>query len=70
MTITCFVRYQIDPFQREAFEQYARKLEGIIPRCGGHRLGYFLPYEGTNNVAWGLVSIRPKSITMQLFRTT
>src|SRR5258707_15386708 len=28
----------------------------IIPRCGGRLVGYFLPYEGTNNVAWGLIS--------------
>jgi hypothetical protein len=31
-------------------------LGGIIPRCGGHLVGYFLPYEGTNDVAWGLIS--------------
>ena len=24
MSITCFIRYQIDPFQREAFAEYAR----------------------------------------------
>ena len=24
MTISCFIRYEIDPFQREAFEQYAQ----------------------------------------------
>ena len=23
MTITCFIRYQIDPFQRDAFKGYA-----------------------------------------------
>ncbi len=56
MTITCFIRYQIDPFQREAFEEYARRWGRIIPRCGGDLVGYFLPHEGTNDVAWGLVS--------------
>lgn len=56
MTITCFIRYEIDPFQREAFEAYARRWLSIIPRCGGHLVGYFLPHEGTNHVAWGLVS--------------
>ena len=55
MAITCFIRYQIDPFQREAFREYARHWLAIIPRCGGDLLGYFLPYEGTNDVAWGLV---------------
>jgi hypothetical protein len=56
MTITCFIRYQIDPFQREAFQQYAETWGRIIPRCGGHLVGYFLPYEGTNDVAWGLIA--------------
>jgi NIPSNAP protein len=27
----------------------------IIPRCGGDLVGYFLPHEGTNDVAWGLI---------------
>ena len=56
MTITCFIRYQIDPFQREAFKKYAENWGRIIPRCGGHLVGYFLPYEGTNDVAWGLIA--------------
>jgi hypothetical protein len=53
--IACFIRYQIDPFQREAFRQYADNWSRIIPRCGGNLLGYFLPHEGTNDVAWGLI---------------
>jgi hypothetical protein len=56
MTITCIIRYEIDPFQRDAFHEYAVRWGQIIPRCGGHLLGYFLPHEGTNNVAWGLIS--------------
>jgi hypothetical protein len=56
MTITCVIRYQIDPFQREAFAQYAANWGKVIPRCGGHLIGYFLPYEGTNDVAWGLIA--------------
>ncbi len=56
MTITCFIRYEIDPFQREAFKEYAENWGRIIPRCGGHLVGYFLPYEGTNNIAWGLIA--------------
>jgi hypothetical protein len=55
MTTTCFIRYEIDPHQREAFKEYAENWGRIIPRCGGHLVGYFLPYEGTNNVAWGLI---------------
>lgn len=56
MTITCFIRYEIDPFQREAFKAYAERWGRIIPRCGGHLVGYFLPHEGTNDVAWGLIA--------------
>jgi len=56
MRITCFIRYQIDPFQKDAFKKYAEHCGRIIPRCGGHLLGYFLPYEGTNDVAWGLIA--------------
>jgi hypothetical protein len=56
MTIACFIRYKIDPFQRAAFKTYAENWGRIIPRCGGHLLGYFLPYEGTNDIAWGLIS--------------
>jgi hypothetical protein len=55
VTVVCFIRYQIDPFQRDAFAQYAANWGRIIPRCGGHLIGYFLPYEGTNDVAWGLI---------------
>lgn len=55
MAITCFIRYQIDPFQREAFRAYAERWGRIIPRCGGRLLGYFLPHEGTNDIAWGLI---------------
>jgi len=56
MKITCVIRYQIDPFQREGFQKYAENWGRIIPRCGGHLVGYFLPYEGTNDVAWGLIA--------------
>jgi hypothetical protein len=56
MTITCFIRYRIDPFQRDAFAAYAAAWADIIPRCGGHLVGYFLPLEGTNDVAWGLIA--------------
>jgi hypothetical protein len=56
MTMTCVIRYEIDPFQRDAFKAYAENWGRIIPRCGGHLVGYFLPHEGTNDVAWGLIA--------------
>lgn len=55
MQITCVIRYEIDPFQRAAFKEYAENWGRIIPRCGGQLLGYFLPHEGSNYVAWGLI---------------
>ncbi len=55
MALTCFIRYQIDPFQRDAFRRYAEAWGRIIPRCGGELIGYFLPHEGSNDVAWGLI---------------
>ena len=54
--ITCIIRYQIDPFQRNEFQTYAENWGRIIPRCGGHLIGYFMPHEGTNDVAWGLIA--------------
>jgi hypothetical protein len=54
--IVCVIRYQIDPFQREAFKAYADRWGTVIPRCGGHLIGYFLPHEGTNDVGWGLIA--------------
>ena len=56
MSLTCFIRYEIDPFRRALFREYAEAWGRIIPRCGGHLIGYFLPSEGTNYEAWGLIS--------------
>jgi|SRR5215471_10432715 len=56
MAITCFIRYEIDPLQREAFAEYAARWGRIIPHCGGDLVGYFLPHEGTSHVAWGLIA--------------
>jgi len=56
MKVTCFIRYRIDPFQRESFRAYAERWLKIIPRCGGELVGYWLPHEGTNDVAWGVIA--------------
>lgn len=55
MNVVCHIRYEIDPFQRTAFEDYARNWLTIIPACGGALIGYFLPLEGTNDVAHALI---------------
>jgi hypothetical protein len=54
--VTVFIRYQIDPFKAEAFEAYAKLWLSIIPACGGKLEGYWMPHEGTNNIAFGLIS--------------
>jgi len=56
MTITVFIRYQLDPFKRAQFEDYARRWLEIIPKHGGKVVGYWMPHEGTNNIAFGLIS--------------
>jgi hypothetical protein len=55
MAITCCIRYTIDPFKAAEFEEYARRWLDIIPACGGDLIGYFMPREGTNNIALGLI---------------
>jgi hypothetical protein len=56
MTVTVFIRYQLDPFKRALFEQYSKNWLTIIPKCGGDLLGYWMPHEGTNNIAFALIS--------------
>ncbi|HWL69907.1 MAG TPA: NIPSNAP family protein [Geminicoccus sp.] len=56
MSVTCCIRYRIDPFQKEAFEAYARTWLDVIPACGGDLLGYFMPHEGSNDTALALIS--------------
>jgi len=54
--ITCHLRYVIDPYQIDAFEEYAKTWIPLVTRFGGHHHGYFLPAEGANNVAFALFS--------------
>jgi hypothetical protein len=56
MAITCCIRYVLDPFKRNDFEEYARRWLTIIPKCGGDLIGYFMPHEGTNNISWAMIS--------------
>ncbi|HLY55517.1 MAG TPA: NIPSNAP family protein [Stellaceae bacterium] len=55
--ITCFIRYEIDPFRHETFDAYARVWGQVIPRCGGDLIGYFSPHEGSSTTAYGVYSI-------------
>lgn len=55
--ITCFIRYEIDPFNVEAFNEYARNWGEAIPRCGADLIGYFAPHEGSSSIAYGVYNI-------------
>lgn len=55
MSTTCCIRYVIDPFKMDDFEEYARQWLTIIPALGGDLLGYFMPHEGTNNIALAMI---------------
>ena len=56
MEITVFIHYRLDPFKRDQFEEYARVWLKVIPECGGKLEGYWMPHEGTNDIAYGLIS--------------
>lgn len=56
MKVTCFIQYKIDPYKIDQFRRYTENWGKIIPACGGELIGYFLPHEGTNNVAFGIIS--------------
>ena len=55
--ITCFIRYEIDPYRVDAFERYARAWGEAIPRCGADLIGYFAPHEGSATTAYGVYSL-------------
>ena len=56
MTVTVFIRYQLDPYKRDGFEDYALRWLEIIPQCGGNLVGYWMPHEGTDTISYGLIS--------------
>ncbi|WP_394777116.1 NIPSNAP family protein [Flavobacterium sp.] len=54
--ITCHLKYTIDPYQLEVFEDYGKRWIKIVNRLGGQHHGYFMPSEGANNIAYALFS--------------
>lgn len=57
MTITCFIRYEIDPFAQEKFAQYAQTWGQAIPAAGADLIGYFGPHEGSSTIAYRVYNI-------------
>ena len=66
--ITCFIRYQIDPFKKDAFEHYARQWGQAIPRCGADLIGYFAPHEGSTTTAYGVYTL-PSLAAYEAYKT-
>ncbi|MBC7923349.1 MAG: NIPSNAP family protein [Ferruginibacter sp.] len=54
--ITCYLKYTIDPYKAADFETYAKLWIPLVNDMGGVHHGYFLPYEGANNIAYALFS--------------
>lgn len=54
--ITCYLKYTIDPYKLKEFEIYAKMWIPLVNRFGGIHHGYFLPYEGANNIGYALFS--------------
>ena len=57
MSITCFIRYEIDPTRKSAFEEYARNWGQVVPACGAELIGYYAPHEGSSTTAYGVYNI-------------
>ena len=66
--ITCFIKYELDPFKKPAFEEYARNWGQAIPRCGADLIGYFAPHEGSATTAYGVYSL-PSLADYEAYRT-
>ncbi len=54
--ITCYLKYVIDPYKKEEFEEYGKTWIKLVNRMGGIHHGYFLTHEGANNIAYALFS--------------
>ena len=68
MAITCFIRYEIDPFKKDAFAEYARIWGQAIPAAGADLIGYFGPHEGSATTAYGVYSL-PSLAEYEAYRT-
>lgn len=57
MTITCFIRYDIEPTQHADFDEYCQRWGSVIPQCGANLIGYYRPHEGSASTAYGVYNI-------------
>src|SRR4051812_38127620 len=66
--ITCFIRYIIDPFKSEEFESYGKMWIPLVENYGGKHHGYFMPSEGSNNIALAMFTF-PSLASYEEYRT-
>ncbi len=65
--VTCYLRYVIDPYKVNEFEEYTRLWIPLVNKLGGTHHGYFLPHEGANNIAIALFSF-PSLADYEVYR--
>ena len=65
--VTCYLRYIIDPFKLEEFEHYGKLWIPLVAKFGGNHHGYFMPSEGTSNVALALFTF-PSLVLYEEYR--
>jgi hypothetical protein len=65
--ITCYLRYEIDPFKAKEFETYAKMSIPLVGKFGGTHHGYFLPHEGPDHVAVAMFSF-PTLAAYEIYR--
>lgn len=66
--ITCFIRHEITPFERDAFVEHARNWGTAIPRRAADLSGHFTPHQGSNRVPDGTNKITSLA-TYEAYRT-
>ncbi len=66
--VTCYLRYIIDPYKLKEFESYGKVWIPLVEKHGGQHHGYFMPSEGTNNVALAMFTF-PSLALYEQYRT-
>lgn len=67
--ITCYIKYKVNPYKLKEFEIYAQKWIPLVNKFGEIHHGYFLPHEGTNDMALALFSF-PSLAAMKYIEKT
>jgi hypothetical protein len=65
--VTCYLRYVLDPAKLKQFEHYGKLWISLVERFGGQHHGYFMPSEGTSNIALALFTF-PSLAEYEVYR--